>query len=203
MGVYKFSEAGTFVEPRTLYKSMLAGNEAFTIPGDYELIESAVLTSAQSSVVFDVSSFASIYKHLQIRYAARGTLTATSDPVVIRVNGITAESYAHHQLLGNGSVVESAAGTSTTALRIGRLTAATATANSFAAGVIDILDPYSSTKNTTFRGLSGNTSTGDNIVALYSGLFNNTAAVNSLNLFAFSGGSWAAGSRFSIYGIRG
>jgi hypothetical protein len=171
--------------------------------GDYELISTSILSSSTPSVTFDVSSFASTYKHLQIRYSARGSLSATSDPVVIRVNGVSTASYAHHQLIGNGSVVESGAGTGTTACRIGRLTAATATTSSFAAGVIDILDSYSSTKNTTFRGLSGNTSTGDNIIALYSGLFNSTAPVSSLELFAFSGGSWITGSRFSIYGIRG
>jgi hypothetical protein len=171
---------------------------------DYELISSNILGSNQASVVFnDLNLLSSTYKHFQIRYSARGTLSATSDPVVVRVNGVSTASYAHHQLIGNGSVVESGAGTGTTACRIGRLTAANATTSSFAAGVIDVLDPYSSTKNTTFRGLSGNTSTGDNIVALYSGLFNSTAPVSSLELFAFSGGSWITGTRFSIYGIKG
>jgi hypothetical protein len=178
---------------------------AFAPSGDYELIATGVGTGSNSSILFDsLATYASTYKHLQIRYAARINLSGVnSDPLVIRVNGVSTTSYAHHQLLGTGSVVESAAGTSTTACRIGRLTAVNATTNSFAAGVIDILDPYSSTKNTTFRGLSGNTATGDNIIALYSGLFNSTAAVNSLEMFAFSGGSFITGTRMSLYGIKG
>jgi hypothetical protein len=75
------------------------------------------------------------------------------------------------------------------------------TANAVNAGVIDILDYSSSTKNTTLRGLYG---MNDNAIAicLSSGLYNQTTAVSSITLTA-SANNFASLSRFSLYGIRG
>jgi len=67
--------------------------------------------------------------------------------------------------------------------------------------VLDILDAYSTTKNKTIRSLSGMTG-GANNLQLYSGLWNNTAAISSLNIFP-GATNFVAGSRFSLYGIRG
>jgi hypothetical protein len=175
------------------------------IAGDYELIQTQILPGSVATTVSftGLGSFSSTYKHLQIRYTGRTVLAAsTSDALIVRANGISTTSYAHHQLVGTGSAVESGAATNATAMRLGRLTAANGTTNSWAAGVIDILDPYSTTKNKTFRGFSGNTSA-DNIVILYSGLFNNTASITQLDLSGLGASGLSAGSRFSLYGIRG
>jgi hypothetical protein len=75
------------------------------------------------------------------------------------------------------------------------------TANIFGAAVVDILDPFSTTKNTTVRTLLGQTSS-TNRVALSSGAFYSTAAITSVTLFPETE-SILAGSRFSLYGIRG
>jgi hypothetical protein len=77
------------------------------------------------------------------------------------------------------------------------------TASSFGAGVIDILDPFSTTKNKTLRGLGGITSSEATNIALRSGSWASTSAVTSITCLPFSADNWVAGSRFSLYGIKG
>jgi len=201
MGVYKFSQAGTFVQPRTLYKSMLAGNEAFVPPGDYELIASEILTGTEASVTFsNLGDYSSTYKHLQIRVAARSTRSGESDdPLDVRFNSLTS-SFFTHRLTGNGSSVASEGLTSRSGMRLGFIPAANSTANSFGGAVIDVLDAYSTTKNKTFRSLSGMTSA--NFISLHSGSHATTSSITEIKLLP-QFGSFVSGSRFSLYGIRG
>ena len=75
-------------------------------------------------------------------------------------------------------------------------------ANAFGAGVYDILDPYSTTKNKTTRLFGGRGFvTGDHKIVLASGLWRNTASVTSIDLVAND--NFVTGSRFSLYGIKG
>jgi hypothetical protein len=78
------------------------------------------------------------------------------------------------------------------------ITGATATANAFGACVIDILDPFETTKNKTIRGLTG----ANTVVSLSSTFWNFTTAVSSIELSAFSATNFLVGSRFSLYGIK-
>jgi hypothetical protein len=202
MGVYKLSEAGSLVVPRVNYNSMLAGNSVFVLPA-YELIESTILDTATSSVLFDsLDTYASTYKHLQIRALGRSTRSSTGDSLAMRFNGITTTSYTRHVLFNAGSATPSSTGAvSQTSLTAGRISAANTTANVFGATVLDILDYSSTTKNTTIRALSGFIA---NETALYfeSGMLVNTSAITSIELFAGTG-NLVAGSRFSLYGIKG
>ena len=168
---------------------------------DYELISSTILGSAQSSVVFDVSSFSTSYKHLQVRWVARSSSAEQITGFYSRLNGDTGSNYSLHTLFGNGSGVFSGNATSTTVAITGIQPGANAPANTFAAGVIDLLDPFSTTKNKTFRTLSGAAMT-DNRIDLHSGNWRNTAAVTSWTVFP-QAGNFVTGSRLSIYGIKG
>ncbi len=203
MGVYKFSEAGTFVEPRTLYKSMLAGNEAFVEPGDYELIATEILTTTESSITFsNLGDYSSTYKHLQIRATARSTRVDTDDLLQVLINGATT-GYSQHGLWGTGGgSVNADATASTTSIFIARTTGANAPTGSFTGAVIDFLDPFSTTKNKTLRGLSGTMRTTNPFIDLRSGAYYSTSSTTSVLLRA-ANGNLLAGSRFSLYGIRG
>jgi hypothetical protein len=163
----------------------------------YELISTTVLGLAASSVSFSsLGDYSSTYKHLQIR--GLGRLTAVDTNQKMRFNGDSTSSYNNHFLYGNGSSVLSGTSGLLTAIDSYPLTASNAPANAFGAFVIDMLDAFSSTKNTTVRQLSGN-----NVeIQLASGLWNNTASLTSVELLANSG-NYVAGSRFSLYGIRG
>jgi hypothetical protein len=172
--------------------------------GDFELIASTILASNEPSITFsNLGNYSSTYKHLQIRFTGRVDLAgSTSNVLTIRANGISTTSYSHHQLQGTGSVVEVGSGTTVSSMRLGRITAANGTTSSFGAGVIDILDPYSALKNTTFRSLTGHLVAGDNVITLFSGLFNNTASITQLDLLPVTSSNFIAGSRFSIYGVK-
>jgi hypothetical protein len=173
------------------------------VAGSYELIASEILGSAQSSITFsNLGDYSSTYKHLQIRYVARSTASFAAEEIALRFNDISTASYSRHRLFGTGSSVVSGNNTSQTKIDIGFIQAATATANAFGAGVIDILDAYSTTKNKTFRSLNGTTQ-GETYIALYSGAFLATTALTSLVLRSTASVNFVAGSRFSLYGIKG
>jgi hypothetical protein len=182
---------------------VLSAAGAGGVAGDYELIETTILGSASSEVLFSsLATYASDYKHLQIRYTARSTRAAVADNLGVRFNGVTTTSYSHHRLYGNGTNVQSFAGTSATFMLGDGTTGNTSTASAFSAGVIDILDSYSTTKNKTIRILSGYTVSGDHAIELTSGAFYNTAALTSVSVFALTG-NLVAGTRMSLYGIKG
>jgi hypothetical protein len=175
-----------------------AGAGGVPFESDYELISTAFGTG--SSGVIDFTSIPATYKHLQIRYTAKNSSSATQ--MNITMNGVTSGVYMRHSLLGNGSAVSStASSTSQTAIQLVESMASSTTASAVAAGVIDILDYSSTSKNTTIRALYG---MADNINRIYlsSGLYNETTAVSSLTLTA-SANNFAALSRFSLYGIKG
>ena len=170
-------------------------------PQTYELIETQILGSTQSSITFsNLGNFSSTYRHLQIRSAPKSNSSAASGLGWVRLNGslngnTTDSNYAVHGLFGNGSSVTSFAETSS---RKG-FGVASRTNENFAANVTDILDAYSSTKNKTTRTMAGM----NGIVAMYSHLFNNTGSITSVSLTTEDGSSFVSGSRFSLYGIRG
>jgi hypothetical protein len=174
------------------------------ISGTYELIQTTILGSNQASVVFDVSSFASTYKHLQLRQTSRSTNNSTEDFFYLRFNSQTT-GYTNHSLGGTGSIVFSGNETSSypNGILSGLGTAgATSPTSAFGAGVIDLLDPFSTTKNKTVRLFSGNVNTAYFRLGLGSGSWMSTNAATSISVHALVG-SFVSGSRFSLYGIKG
>jgi hypothetical protein len=132
--------------------------------------------------------------------AARSTRSGESDdPLDVQFNSITS-SFFTHRLTGNGSSVASEGLTSRSGMRLGFISAANSTANVFGGVVIDVLDAYSTTKNKTFRSLSGITSA--NLVSLNSGSHETTASITQITLLP-QFGSFVTASRFSLYGIKG
>jgi hypothetical protein len=181
---------------------ILSAAGAGGVQGDYELIETYVLGSAQASVTFSsLGTYSSTYKHLQIRTVARGARNDNGDILSLRLNGDSGSNYRWHKLFGNGSSVVSSTDT-TTRLEMARIPSLTSTANAFGGSVIDLLDAYSSTKNTTARCLFASQMASAPEVGLQSGLWNNTASITSIEVRA-DNGNLVTGSRFSLYGIRG
>jgi hypothetical protein len=170
--------------------------------GDYELIETTILGTGAAEIIFSsLATYASTYKHLQIRLVARTNRAAVVDSAVIQFNGDNASNYNRHVLQGDGSSVSSFAETGASGY-VGRITGDTATANSFAPAVAEILDAYSSTKNTTVRSLTGYHNSTTPQLYLTSTLWRNTASLTSIRLLPNVGTNFVAGSRFSLYGIR-
>ena len=184
-----------------IFSAAGAGGAAFS--SDYELIETQILGSSQASVVFSsLGTYSSTYKHLQIRAVPRSDRADTDDVLFARVNGDTGSSYMYHLLFGDGaSVSSSAAGIGAEKMELGRVAGGSNASGIYGQNVIDVLDAFSATKYKTFRSLAGLNRATTPYVILYSGVRFNTASISSISLF--SQGNLVAGSRFSLYGIKG
>jgi hypothetical protein len=178
---------------------VLSAAGAGGVAGDYELIESVILGSAQSSITFSsLATYASDYKHLQIRSVERQSNAVLESRGLVTING-TAGTRTHY-LVGTGTSVSSpdeGAGVGLPFYSLG----ASADANNFTARVVDVLDAYSTTKNKTIRGLFGFANPSMNRIGLQSGFLDSTTAISSITYT--SAANYVAGSRFSIYGVRG
>jgi hypothetical protein len=178
----------------TRYTSMSGGN----LPSNEYLIQTATMANNNvSEVIFDVSSFSNIYKHLKIITSVRGT--GGLDGYNVQFNGDTGTNYAAHLLYSNGSSVLSAAATSANFFSIG-LAAPFSETDVYCVSETDILDPFNSTKNTTARVQVGIRTISNPFVQIRSGAWFNTTPVSSIRIYANSG-SFAINSRFSIYGV--
>ena len=166
-------------------------------PSSFESIASSTLGSAGASISF--SSIPSTYKSLQLRctlyYANTGTNGAR-----LRLNSDTGANYATHILFGDGATVTAAGTSSTNQIDIGT-TNGNDKSSIRSVFIIDIHDYASTTKNKTVRTFSGVDMNGSGYVYLTSGLWINTAAVNSV-LLRPDGGSFDTGSSVALYGVK-
>ena len=173
--------------------------------GAYESISTVTVGGAGASSA-SFTSIAADWKHLQVRLIARSNRSGfTQDVIRIRYNGDAGSNYAWHMVEGTGvSPASASAGTSTSSPWTLFTGGATATASVFSAGVVDVLDYSSTNKNTTTRVLSGlEQNTSDSRVGLSSVLWNNTAAVTSIDIAPIYGTGFVEFSQFALYGIKG
>jgi hypothetical protein len=169
--------------------------------GDYESIATA--TPAGTST-FTFSSIPSTYKHLQIRYTARDARAVTINSFNMNFNGDTGANYMRfHQLAGDGATATASAGTTShTTILVGFEAGASAAANTFGVGVIDILDYSNTNKNKTSRTLCGTDLNGSGEIEFLSGLWMSTAAISSIAFTVGTSANWATNTTFALYGIK-
>jgi hypothetical protein len=176
----------------------------YSLPTSYESIATSTVGSGGTATV-TFSSIPSGYTHLQIRMSALSTgTTSTPDDWKFNFNNDSGSNYASHGLYGNGSTVSvSTARTSFTSIRFTGFDRGIT--NGITVGVIDILDYANSSKYKTLRGLVGfdnNSSTYPGAVALGSGVWMNTTAINRIDI-TNSLGNFNQYSHFALYGIKG
>ena len=187
-----------------ILNSQSAGGAA----GDYDLLESEVLSTSSTSIVFDnLDAYASDYKHLQIRAVTRDTRAISgSNNVIMHFNGETSGSnyFQLQYLKGNGSSATSGTEGVTSYIIPYTQPSANDTTNAFAGAVIDLLDPFNSNKYTTSRSLRGVNLDAQysTQVGLSSGIWMDTAALTEVSLAPIVG-SFAAFSRVALYGVKG
>lgn len=167
--------------------------------GDFESIATVAVGSGGQAEI-DFTNIPTTFKHLQIRYVARGTRNAADVSFNFRLNGATT-GYAWHRLIGIGTTAESGFGANATAIDLNDIPGATSTASSFGAGIIDILDYADTNKNTTTRAFFGRDLNGSGMMNFQSGLYNATTAVTSIK-FRNGEGNFAQHSHFALYGIK-
>ena len=200
MGVVKLSTAGILDYSKT--SNFLSGNAPYSpYVSAYDLLETQLLTSSATYVDFTGLGSLSDYKHLQVRVTTRNDRSSSSSASYITINSDTGSNYASHAISGNGSTVYLSAVSSQAQAQYGQMAGATAPTDTFSSAVIDILDFNDASKNTTIKSLSGHPGS-TNLIQLWSAAWFNTNAVTSLRFWHYLGDS-IAGSRYSLYGIKG
>jgi hypothetical protein len=175
MGVYKLSNPGTLTAPRTMYKSMLAGNDVFRI-SDYDLISTNIVSAADVGGI-SFSSIPQTYKHLQVRLSYQANTSINNNyglAMTLNSENSTSDN-AQHILFANGSALNSRAASGVTQITHalipypqpsyfgGTLNPSSFQSQSVVA-IIDILDYRTPSKNKTTRYFSGhNVSTSPNV----------------------------------------
>jgi hypothetical protein len=182
--------------------------------GAFDWLETQTITNTTTDVVTFSSlnsTYGSTYQHLMFRINAKAASVNGNTAAAMRIymNGIGGDgggsSYATHLLRQiNSSGQQSQAYSSTS---YGYIGFSTAQFGNWGQYIVDILDPFETTKNTTVRSLSGNTEErfGDfrySNVGIYSTLFNNTAAITSVSFQHDASLQFESGSRISMYGLR-
>ena len=114
----------------------------------------------------------------------------------LQFNGDTTTKYPWHLLQGNGSAASANADINGTNIYIGDIS----TSSAPGALVIDILDYANTNKYKTVRALAGYDANGSGIVALKSGFWPSTTAINSLTIM---GTTFATNTHFALYGVKG
>jgi hypothetical protein len=176
--------------------------------GAYDLLESEVLSTSSTSIVFDnLDVYATDYKHLQIRAVTRDTRAISgANNVIMHFNGDTSGSnYFQLQYLkgADGSATSGTEGVTSYIIPYTQ-PSANDTTDAFAVAVIDLPDAFSSNKYTTSRSLRGLNldAAYSTQVGLSSGIWMNTAALTEISLAPVVG-SFAAYSRVSLFGVKG
>jgi hypothetical protein len=155
----------------------------------YEKIATSTLGTAASSVTF--SSIPGTYTDLVLVCNFINTIGQTDHGV--RFNGDTASNYSRTQLYGTGSAAGSNRGSNETLMNfLGYI------GTSWGVSIMQIMN-YSNT--TTYKTALSRANGASDLVIAAAGLWRNTSAITSLNIIA-SGGTFATGSTFTLYGIK-
>lgn len=183
----------------------IVASSKLTVSSSYESIATVTASVISTSLTF--SSIPSTYKHLEIRGIARDTIVSTT-PVGVKMqfNGDTGANYARHNIRGDGANVlaQGNTGFDNIAMSSGSMDATTNSAI-YGASIISIIDYASTTKNKTVRSFNGsdaNNASANYQVVLNSGLWLSTAAISSITMLPGQV-SFAAGTTFALYGIKG
>jgi hypothetical protein len=164
-------------------------------------ISSVVVPSAGAANI-TFSSIPSTYTHLQIRGIARSTLGATGAGFAMQVNSDTGANYAAHNLLADGTSVQTNSYTSNTYMYPSSyMPAANATASVFGAVIIDVLDYANSNKYKTMRSMYGTDLNGSGQTGIASSVWMSTSAITSVKLY-FTSSNLAQYSSFALYGVK-
>jgi hypothetical protein len=204
------SNAGGF-KSLNRYYDMLAGNTVWNPwepQGAFDALATVTVPSGGvASVTF--AGIPSTYKHLQIRCLVQETrATYGIAEFDLRFNADSGSNYSHHGLWGDGGSASASGNASAGSIRIGNGTFGTNTGGTFGAGIIDILDYASITKNKVVRALTGvdvNGTVGGagGRVGLFSGSWYNTLPVTSFVLTPSSPSTdFTQYSQFTLYGVR-
>lgn len=159
--------------------------------GAYDAL-STVTVGSTSVASIEFAAIPQGYKHLQIRILQM--TSGTTNPK-FRVNGDSASNYNMHSIYNNGSSVSAYVEATTGISYCYNETTAPGVS------IIDLLDYSSTSKNKTFRMMTGYDSNTAGYLFFRSGLWRSTNAVTSLTFNADSS-NFLQYSQFTLYGVK-
>lgn len=158
----------------------------------YEPIATAS-PSGTAPVTF--SSIPSTYTDLKLVCFLAGS---ASDPIGLQFNNDTGTNYSRTFIAGDGSTATSNRSSSATNIRMPYPYNATP---NFSIAIFDIFS-YAGSTNKTILATTGNDRNGSGNVMRLVGLWRSTAAINRIDVIVNGGDTFAAGSTFTLYGIK-
>lgn len=174
----------------------------------YSAIQTVTLTDSLSTEV-TFNGLPSGANYFQLRIYAKDAQAGTSLSAVwarMRFNGDENQNYSHQYIITNGSSNSSNYSRNRASIAYWAANGDTTYPNAYAATVIDIYEPYSTTKNksvmvwTSVNAISSGTSPIHN--GFYASAWNSTSAITSITLLPLTGSYWKTGSTFALYGIK-
>jgi len=165
------------------------------MPANHVLLQRITLTADTTSVT--LSSIPQTgYTDLKLVVSARGT--GSSQYIKVAFNGdTTAGNYGQKQISGNGSSPSSGS----FARLIFEVNRSSYTASTFA-NCEAYIPNYTGSQYKSYSADSANETNGTTAyMTMCAGIWNNTAAITSVNFTIDTGDSFVAGSSFSLYGI--
>ena len=183
--------------------SQISGH-LYSPTGSYTSIQTATVTSGGTGTI-SFTSIPSTYKHLELRCFVNATRSASSDGMILTLNGDgTFSNYARHAVGGDGSASYAWGNSSTNIIPMQTPAASSfSSTNPFGALIISILDYTNTNKYKTVRALGGYDANGSGDISLRSGLYiANTNAINRLDVYPGNGSGWNQNTVFALYGIN-
>jgi hypothetical protein len=162
------------------------------MPSTYEPIATTTLGSNSNSVIFN--SIPSTYTDLVLIFDGLN-VTSNNYDTFIRFNSISTNTYSYTVLLGSGSSAFSYRGSSQNAVYVGNTN--TSRSNSM------IVQIHNYANTNVYKTLLSRINNSTNVVGANVGLWSSTSAISSMEISSEKGsGSFAAGSTFTLYGIK-
>lgn len=163
----------------------------------YKLIETVTVGSGGAASI-EFGSIPQTYTDLVLLYSGRSTRAASGDDFYIRFNGLST-NLSSTALYGTGLAAASFSDASVA--YVGYFTGDTATASVFSNGSIYIPN-YTASVAKSISGDAVNENNATGATQLFgAGLWNNTAAITQINIYALNG-NWKQYSSASLYGIK-
>lgn len=165
----------------------------------------ADIALAAPAAGFDFVSIPQTYAHLHVVMSLRTTAAATIADVLFRLNADASNNYHYTRLYGTGAGAFSDNQDSAAYGFAGQCPGALTYAGAYATGellISDYTNPETLKVVLARTGHRGGTTTPERMLMHVETQWNLAQALNRLQIFQL-GGSWAAGSRATLYGLRG
>jgi hypothetical protein len=168
------------------------------MPNTYTLLEQITVGAAGASSVTFNSIPQTGYTDLVVKTSLRNT--GTSNDLTLKFNGSSVSQYSDRYLFGNGSTATSGTDATSGAGLYSLINSSNYTASTFGSNEYYIPNYTSANnKSVSYETVQESNATGV-YMAMYAGLWANTAAITSMT-FAPASGSFAQFSTFSLYGV--